>query len=173
MPLNGAVAPFGLRELKLVPIPSGTAVALPWARTLKFTEEPVTNELDADDTTVASVTFLKNVSWELEQGGIDLTAYAALTGRTVTQTGTTPNQVATMKGKGGDAYPYFKLYGRAITDAGDIHMKFMRAKVNEMEGEFKNGEFFVRKCTGIAIADSNGDIFEIVRNETATALPGT
>lgn len=170
MALTGAVAPYGIRELKVITA-GGTAVALPWARALKFTEEPTTQELEADDTVVATVTFLKKVSFEIEQGGIDLAAYGALTGRTLVATGTTPNQVQTLTGQGGDAYPYIKIYGKVISDAGDIHIKFFKAKIEQMEGEFKNGEFFIRKCTGSAIADTNNDVFELVRNETATALP--
>ena len=172
MPLTGAVAPYGIRNLRVI-TQAGTSVDLPWARALKFTEEPSTQELEADDTVVATVTFLKKLSFEIEQGGIDLAAYAALTGRTLAAAGTTPNQTQTLTAKGGDAYPYIKLYGRAITDAGDIHVKFPRAKIEQIEGEFKNGEFMIRKCTGSAIADTNGDVMVIVRNETATNLPTT
>lgn len=173
MALTGAVAPYGLRELKIVPLPSGSAVALPWGQTLKFTEEPSTNELKGDDVIVATVTTLEKLGWELEAGGISLAAYAALTGRTLDETGTTPNQVQTMTISGGDVYPYFKLYGKAITDEGDIHVKFFKAKITALEGELKNGEFFVTKCEGVAIDDGTNGIADVVRNETAAALPST
>lgn len=173
MALSGAIAPYGLRDLKIVPLPSGTQVDLPWGQTLKYTEEPNTNELEGDDVIVATVTTLKAISWELEAGGISLEAYAAMTGRTATLAGTGSTETLTMKVSAGDVYPYFKLYGKAITDEGDIHVKFFKAKVTQIEGEFKSGEFFVTKCSGTAIDDGTNGILDIVRNETAANLPTT
>jgi hypothetical protein len=173
MPLSGSVAPYGVRELKLVPT-SGSAVTLPWAMMMKFKETTSTNELKGDDKVVASVTVLESVEWELEAGGISLEAYALMTGRTLTNAGTTPSQTQTMKGSAGDSFPYFKLYGKVIADTGDIHIKFYKLKVEEIEGEFKGEEFMVTKCSGKGIdAGGSTGIFEIVRNETATALPTT
>jgi len=161
-----------MREIKIVPA-SGGAVALPWAQTMKFTEEASSNELKGDDKIVATVTTLESMSWELEAGGISLEAYAALTGRTLTAAGTGNTETSTMKASGGDSYPYVKLYGRAITDDGDFHVKFYKAKVTSLEGEMKNGEFLVTKCEGTAIDDSTNGICQMVRNKTATALPST
>jgi hypothetical protein len=172
MSLSGPVAPYGMRKITIVP-PTGSAVTLPWARTMKWAEEPETAELEGDDTVVASVTFLKKIDWELEAGGISLEAYAALTGRTVTAAGTTPNRTSTLKLRGGDAYPYVKIYGQVITDAGDVHIKFWKAKLSNIEGEFKGGEFFVTKATGVALEDTTNGMVDIVRNETSTNLPTT
>lgn len=172
MPLAGAVYPYGIRDIKLLPLPSGTAVDLPAARTLKFTEEPVTAELDGDDVTVAIVTFTKNVPFELEAGGISLEAYAVMTGRTLANAGTTPSQTQTMSAVGGDSFPYIKIYGKVVGDVGDLHVKLLKAKVQQIEGEFKNGEFMVTKCSGIAI-DNGTKIMDIVWNETAAALPSS
>ena len=40
-----------------------------------------------------------------------------------------------------------------------------------IEGEFKDGEFWVTKCSGIAVDDSTNGVFDIVQNETAADLP--
>jgi hypothetical protein len=172
MALTGAVAPYGLNQLKVVPA-GGSLTSFPWGQTLKFSEEPSTNELKGDDKIVATVTVLEKIDWEIEAGGISLEAYAAITGRTLTNAGTGAAETQTMKASGADAYPYFKLYGKVITDEGDLHIKFFKAKLNKIEGEFKNGEFFVTKCEGTSIDDGTNGIMELVRNETATTLPLT
>lgn len=172
MALTGAVAPYGLNQLKVVPA-GGSIVAFPWGQTLKFSEEPSTNELKGDDKIVASVTILEKIDWEIEAGGISLEAYAAVTGRTLTNAGTGEAETQTMRISGADTYPYFKLYGKVITDEGDLHMKLYKCKLSKIEGEFKNGEFFVTKCEGIAIDDETNGIADLVRNETPADLPTT
>ena len=97
-----------------------------------------------------------------------------MTGRTVTQSGTTPNQINTLAGRAGASMPYFKIYGKALGDGlDDIHVKLPKCKITDtIEGEFANGEFFVTKCKGIAL-DNGTNLFEFVQNETAASLPTT
>lgn len=171
MSLTGMVAPYGLRHIRLFPL-SGSFVDLPAPRTMTFKEQTNNNELRGGDVVVASVTFAEAVELELEAGGIALDAYALMTGRTLTNAGTTPNRTSTMTATAGDSFPYFRIYGRAITDAGDIWARFYRVQVTSIEGEFKGDEFFITKCSLKAIQDSgSANIFQFVRNETATALP--
>ena len=84
------------------------------------------------------------LEWELEAGGISLEAFAAMTGRTLAATGTTPAQKNTLTANAGDTYPYFKVYGKSVADTGDdIHVLVYKAKlVDAIEGEFADGEFF-------------------------------
>lgn len=167
--------PFGLRDVKIRGKSAGV-VDLPSARTLSFNERVKSGELSGDDQTVAVVAFADAVEWTLEAGGISLEAYAELTGRTVATTGTTPNQVKTLTGAGGDVYPYVKIYGKSIGDgADDVHVKITKAKVTNIQGQFSDGEFFVTSCQGIAIRDaaSSDKIYDIVQNETAANLPNT
>lgn len=163
--------PFGLNDVKLVPT-TGSAVDLPAARTLSFTERTVNGELRGDDSLVSVVAVSEAVEWELEAGGISLEAYALMTGRTVTAAGTTPSSTATLKGSAGKHFPYFKIYGKSVGDAStdDIHVKLFKCKVTELSGEFADGEFFVTACQGIAVDDGANGIFEFVQNETAAAL---
>ena len=113
------------------------------------------------------------MEWNLESGGIDLDAYAIMTGRTVTATGSTPNQTETMAWSAGDCLPYFKIYGQAYSDDcdGDYHVKFFKAKLMGFEGTFSEGEFFVTSANGIAVDDGVNGIAEIVQHETAATLP--
>jgi hypothetical protein len=175
MALVGALKPFGLRDLKITNLAGTTQVDLPNAQTLTFTERLTQGEMRGDDATQAVVAFTDALEWELEAGGISLEAYALMTGRTIALTGTTPNQVNTLLAQAGDVYPYFKIYGKSQGDgADDIHVKINKAKLTGgIEGEFADGEFFVTKCSGIAVDPGAGALYEVIQNETADDLPAT
>lgn len=171
MALTGTIRSFGLRDLKLTPLPSGTQVDLPVAMTLSFKEALVSGEMHGDDSVQAIVAITDKVEWELEAGGLSLEAIKVMTGRTITLSGVTPNQVNTVLARAGDTMPYFKIYGKSVGDAADdVHVKLYKCKLTDgLEGEWKDGEFYVQKCSGIAI-DDGSKLYEIVQNETATAL---
>lgn len=175
MALTGTIRAFGLRDLKVVQLPSGAVVDLPNAMTMTFKERLTSGELRGDDATQAVVAITDAVEWELETGAISLEAWAAMTGRTITLTGTTPNQINTYTGSAGDVYPYFKIYGKSVGDgADDVHVKIWKAKATDgIEGEFKDGEFWITKAGGIAVDDGTNGIYDIVQNETATTLPAS
>jgi len=172
MALTGTIRAFGLRDIKLTPLPSGTQVDLPYAMTMTFKEVLTQGELRGDDATQAINAFTDKCEWELEAGAISLEAWALITGRSITLSGTTPNQVNTYAAAAGDAYPYFKIYGKSLGDsADDVHVKILKAKcTGGLEGEFKDAQFWVTKCSGVAITNGTA-IFQVVQNETATNLP--
>ncbi len=174
MPLTSNTKPFGLRQVTLVPLPSGTAVALSAAQTLSFKEALTSGELRGNDATQAIAAIVDKVEWSLEAGGISFDAIKVLTGRTITATGTTPAQKNTILARAGDTYPYFKIYGKIINDDGsDIHVLIYKAKLTDgLEGEWKDGEFFIQSASGIAI-DDGSKMFEMVHNETATTVPAS
>ncbi len=167
---------FGLRDIKITPIPIGAGqVDLPAAMTLKFAERLVTGELKGDDTIQAAVSFPEAVEWSLDSGGISLAAWAALTGRTAAESGTTPTKTNSLFGKASDVYPYVKIYGKALGQSiDDIHVKLFKCKVTKaIQGEFKNGAFWQTGVSGIAVDDGVNGIWQAVQNETAAALPTT
>lgn len=173
MALTGTIFIRGIREIT-VKGATGTPVKLPAAQTLSFNEVLTSGELRGNDVVVANISFTDKVEWELESGGISLEALKVLTGRTITLTGTTPDQVNTMSVKAGDSMPYFELRGRAISDnGGDFHVIMYKAKLSEgFEGEMADEEFYVQSCSGVAVGrDSDSKIMDLVQNETATALP--
>lgn len=174
MPLTSNPKNFGLRQITLVSIPAGTTVALPAAQTLSFKEVLTSGELRGNDATVAIAAFLDKVEWSLEAGGLSFDAIKAMTGRTVTASGTTPNQKNVITAKAGDAYPYFKIYGKVINDDGsDLHCLIYKAKLTDgLEGEWKDGEFFIQSASGVGVDDGT-KIYDLVHNETATTVPAT
>ncbi len=174
MPLTSNVKPFGLRQLTLVPLPSGTAVVMPAAQELKFSESLVSGELRGDDAVQAIAAITDKAEWELGAGGISFDAIKVMTGRTIAATGTTPAQKNTIIINAGDVMPYFKVYAKIINDDGsDIHVLLHKCKLTGgLEGEWKDGEFYIQGAKGVAI--SNGTkIAEFVHNETATTVPAT
>jgi hypothetical protein len=172
MALTGTVRTFGLRDVKVTNIGGTVQADLPAAMTLSFKEEMNSGEMHGDDAVQATVAFTDKLSWELEAGGISLECLAIMTGRTVTLSGTGSSEINTVIARAGDAMPYFKIYGKSLGDGtDDIHVKIVKAKImGGIEGEFKDGEFYVQKCEGIAIDDGTA-LYTIVQNETATTLP--
>lgn len=168
--------PFGLRQIKLLSADGVTSVDLPASMTLSFNETTINGTLRGNDRTLAAVSFSDAIEWELEQGGISLEAYALMTGRSVTTSGTSPNAKATLPFASGDAFPYFKIYGKALGPNGDdIHVKLTRCKIlgDGLNGQFTDGKFFTSKCKGQALGDPNNNykVGDVVQNETAAALP--
>lgn len=170
--------PFGLNQVVLTNLAGDTQVALPAPRVMQFTERLTTGELRGGDRTQAAVSILDALEWSLEAGGISLEAWALMSGRTATESGSTPNRTNTITAKTGDRYPYFKIYGKMIGDEGDddLHVKIYKAKLTSpLQGQFQDQEFFVTQCSGIALgdADNDDDVYEIVQNETAADLPSS
>ena len=99
-------------------------------------------------------------------------AYARLTGRTASSAGSTPNETLTLGANAGDVFPYVRIYGRSVGDAGDdVHCKLYKAKVSDVQGVFRDGEFWVSSLAGLAMKDaSTGKTLEFVQHETAAGL---
>ena len=166
--------PFGIRDIKVTDISGTTQVDLPVAQKMACKERFVSAELHGDDSLKDVQTFTDALEWELEAGGIPLDAYAIMTGRSIATADTTPTETSTMVASAGDVMPYFKIYGKAIDGAGDIHILIHKCKLNApIEGEFADGSYYVTKASGLAIDDETTGIYEMVQNETAAALPAT
>jgi len=176
MPLNDPVLPYGIRDIKVTPINAngtlGTAVDLPVAQTLSFSEAEEFQELRGDDRVVAIHGQGPMVEFDLEAGGISLEAWQVMTGGTLSETGATPNQVKGLTKLVTQNRPYFRIDGQSINDVdGDTHLVIYKAKITDnLEGEFADGEFFVTSCSGQGIGNSIDQLYTITWNETTSAL---
>jgi len=178
----GTALPYGLRDVKLTPYSDsgsttlGTAVDLPNARTLSFSEAEEFTELRGDDKVVTTRGQGASVEWDLEAGGLSFEALKVLAGGTITESGTTPAQVETFKKKVTDARPFFQVEGQVISDSGgDVHCILPRCRVTgNIEGEFSDGNFFLTSGSGAALPSlKTGDedtLYTFLQNETATAI---
>lgn len=167
--------PFGLRDVKLYPLTGdtpGTAVDLPNARTLSFSEAEDFEELRGDDGVVAVRGLGPSVDWDLESGGINLTAVKTMYGGTVAATGVTPNVITTYTKKATDARPYFQAKGQAISDSGGDFVVTLRKcrSTGELSGEMADGSFWLTGASGRAIAVADGTIYTFEQRETSAAL---
>ena len=172
--------PYGLRDVKLYAItyPAGvetvssTGVDLPASRTLGFSDTEEFQELRGDDKVQASRGSGPVVEWSLEAGGIDLAAYAIMSGGSVTTSGVTPNTKKTYSKLGADSRPYFKIEGQSISDnGGDLHAVIYKCKADgSLEGEFTDGEFFVTSASGKGYPNATDKSYDFVDNETVTAI---
>lgn len=175
--MDGAVLPYGLRDVKLIPLDAneneGTPVDLPVSQTFSFAEAEEYQELRGDDRVVAIVGKGPTVDWSLEAGGISPDAWLVLTGGTVTDSGATPNQVTSLLKKVTDRRPYFKVIGQSVADGGgDTWCELFKCKVDgNLEGEWADGEFFITSCSGTAIGNADEDLYKITWHETATTIP--
>lgn len=163
--------PFGLRQLMTYDTAGANAVALPAGMVLRFSERLATTEFFAEGELVTVRTVLVAVDWELEAGGISLAAWARLTGRTASESGTTPNRITTLTAANGDEFPYFRVYGRSIGDAGDdLRCQILNAKVTSIEGTLRAGQFLVSSCAGVGVQNASGQVYQVVQRETAGVL---
>jgi methionine-rich copper-binding protein CopC len=164
--------PFGLKEIVVVSYDGVTAISLPAALELEFEETVVSGEFFGNDELQGIVTQPLGVKGKFKAGGIPLDAYALMTGHSYGVSGSTPNEVATLAGDS-STFPYFKVYGKSLGDVGDdVHVKLMKIKLTgSPKGSFKRGEFFMLEAefAGVKVG---GKAYELVANETATALPG-
>lgn len=180
MALTNTPLPFGLRDVKLVPIlADGTldgtnAVDLPVSRVFSFKETEDFEELKGDDKTQVSHGAGPIVEWELEAGGISFEAYKVMAGGSIASTGVTPDQIKTYTKTTAQSRPYFQVEGQAISDSGgDVHTIVYRCKADgDLEGSFENGSFLLTKAKGKGYGDpeQSDKLYEFVQNETATAI---
>lgn len=161
--------PFGLRQVALYNSDGTGKLLLPVAMMLHVTPKAESAVFEADGRMVGAAAFLAGAEWELESGGISLEALAQLTGMTAAAAGSTPNRTLTLSHNAGQQFPYVRLTGRAVSDTGDVLCKLYRCKVTALEGTFRQKEFWITYCQGIAV--SNGSyVYEFVQEETAAAL---
>jgi hypothetical protein len=182
MPLTTHPLPFGLRDVKLTPFTTaaatayGTGVDLPVSRTFSFSDSEEFEDLEGDDTKVASHGSGPTLEWELESGGMPFEAYKIMAGGTITESGTTPAMKKVFSKLATDARPYFKAEGQAISDSGgDVHGLVFKCKATgSLEGEFAFGAFQLLSASGTGFASTVtadlGKLYDFVQNETAVAI---
>lgn len=168
--------PFGLRDVKVAPIAVdgtiGTMVDLANGQTLSFSESEDFTELRGDDRVVAKRGNGPTVSWELDSGGITLEALVIMNGGTLTISGVAPAVVRKYSKKGSDSKPDFWCEGQAISESGgDFHLTLHQCKADDsFEGELTDGDFWVSKASGSAIATEADDLYDFTENATAVAI---
>lgn len=171
-----ATLPYGLREVRIALLSAagvpGTFVKLPNGQTLSFSEKEDFQELRGDDKVIAKRGNGPIVEWDLEAGGIDLAAYAIMNGGVVTTTGAAGTLKNVYAKTGTDAKPSFWAEGQAMSESGgDFHVTLYKCKADGgIQGELKDGEFWVTKASGTGIANAANKLYDFTENATAAAI---
>ena len=155
-------APFGLHEV-LILDEAGGHWPLPTPRAFKF-KEVVTTAIVEGEGNLLVETAPESIEFEIEAGGMPLAAYAALTGRTITTSGSTPSEATSLRGRAAERLPNFGLQVRSLDAAGgDVVMSFAAGLcklVAGLRGEFQDGQFFSGAMKGMAYTeDDTLDLF--------------
>jgi hypothetical protein len=182
MPL-GTTLPYGLRDVRIRPYTTLAATALaasgidlPNSQTFTFNETEDYEDLRGDDKLITSHGKGPVLEWDLESGGINLDAYAAMAGGTIVDSGVTPNQIRKYTKLVTDVRPFFRVEGQAISDSGgDFHCMVYRARATkDLKGEFKDGAFLIPGSSGIGfgslVSGETDKLYDFVQNETITAI---
>lgn len=166
-----SIRPFGLRDVRITDLDGANPVDLPAATTLRFTERIASEDFVAEGVQVGAASFTERVDWDIEAGGIDIAVYVKLTGHTGVGQGTTPARIVTMTAMSGDEFPYVRIYGQALGDNGDdIHCKIYKAKLTDLSGDFRDGQFFITRCAGVGVKDGTRGAYQFIQHETKTSL---
>lgn len=180
--------PYGIRDIKVTPytdavgtildVSTDASVDLPNARTLSFSEAEDFEELRGDDRVVTTRGKGATVEWEIESGGMSLEAWQVMTGGEVIDSGTTPNRIRTLRKRGSQNRPWFRMEGQAISDSGgDLHCVLYRCRFTDnLEGAFEDGSFFLTagKGTALPMLDEMEDVlYDFVQNEAPVSIPTT
>ena len=166
---------YGLRDLKVTSANGSLQEDLDAAQTLSFTPTFTSAELRGDDVIKVAMGNLSGGEASISAGGYSSAAVAIMFGKTLTQTGSSPNEVTTLKLSAGDVMPYFKIYGLARDEAGgDVHVLLPKCKVTGWGNmEFSDENFFITSVDVQCLDDGTNGIIQIIQHETTATLPSS
>src|SRR5262245_3655581 len=116
MAIKSHLITYSLVDLKVAALSGetpGTLVDLPGVRELTLTFTTDQQELRGDNKVLSIVDTGRGAEWSIEQGGMSMTAMQVITGKTFTDTGSTPNVNRRLDFKSTDASPYFFIIGKS------------------------------------------------------------
>lgn len=163
---------YGLRDIKIRK--GSVQVDLAAAQTMVFSPEITGNEMRGDDVVFHRTSRISKATGSLSAGGYTADAIAVMTGKTITESGSSPNQTGVWSLSGGDSFPEFEVWGQAYGQSGGALMvRLFRCVITGgFEFNFADEEFFTTGIDVDILPDtSTGKIFEVTQQETAAAIP--
>lgn len=167
--------PFGIDSINVYPLTGdtpGSAVPVPIGRTFSIEPDEETKELTGYNAVAASTTTQLSGEVTLEYGGTDLALLAAITGATLSTSGSTPNQIKTLDiGAASVTRPYVMVIGRSLgDDGGDLWLKCWKVKFAVPPMTLEESEYGVQTLTGTAVRNGSGKFYSIIQHETITTI---
>jgi len=149
-------------------------------RDIKVDYDVATAERKGDEKTIAFSSNIMAADVTLDDVAFaDLSTLAALLGQSISTSGTTPDQISSLKITAGEL-PYFKLECKSKSvemkgtgDAvNDVHLVIYKLKISDISKQVKMGDYWSvsLKCKAIPDPDNNNAIAEIKAYETATNI---
>jgi hypothetical protein len=183
---NPDTKPYGLHRLWITgytdtdgTILADTSYRLPLAQTLAFTENEDNDTLDGDDKAAVAIQGKgATVAGSLEAGGLDMMTFSLISGGQLIESGVEPNVKRTVRKKGSDQRPYFRVEGQVISNGGgDNVARIFRCKANgKIQADMKYGTFMVPSIDFMGTpmpGDDDDYLWEIEFNEQKTTLGST
>ena len=163
---------YGLRDLKVTNIGGTVQEDLDAAQSLTFTPTFSSAELRGDDVIKVSMGSLSGGTAAISAGGYSSAAMAIMFGKTLSQSGSTPNEITTLQLNEGDVMPYFKLYGLARDEGGGVvHVILSKCKVTDWGGiDFSDENWFINSVDVQCLDDGTNGVIKILQHETTATL---
>jgi hypothetical protein len=163
----------GLRDLKVTNLAGSTQEDLDAAMTLDFTPEWVTARFEGDDAVKAGSAFLIGGQAQVSAGAMSSAAIAIVTGKSLSTSGSTPNEITELQMNAGDRTPYFKIYGQAYDEiTGDVHILLHKVKLfGGLQLKLENNTIMTNGFTLEVFDNGTNGVFELIQHETAAAVP--
>lgn len=164
---------YGLRDLKITNAAGTLQEDLDAAQTLTFAPVFIEAVLRGDDVEKASIGNLSGGTASISAGGYSSAAVAIMFGKTLSQSGSSPNELTTLKLSAGDIMPYFKIYGLARDEGGgDVHVLMAKVKVTGWGGvDMSDENWYITSVDVRVMDDGTNGLIQIIQHETTTALP--
>lgn len=183
---NPDAKPYGLFRNWITPytdadgsILGPTSYRMPISRTLSIVETEETDTLDGDDKAAVAVQGKgATVDGSLEAGGLDLMTFSIITGGQLIESGVSPNLKRTLRKKGSDQRPYWRVDGQSRSNGGgDIVGRVFRCKANgKIQFDMKYGAFMIPSVDfkGTPLPGDDDDyLYEFEYNQGGTTLGST
>ncbi|NLH62462.1 MAG: hypothetical protein GX452_13770 [Ignavibacteriales bacterium] len=174
MALTHIIELMGLSDLSFTP-DGGSAVDIFGARKMSIEFDGVAKPAEGDDKTLAYNSAFKGAKVSFEAMAVDLEALSALTGQTIVDSGSTPNQTSTLSIKAAPApFGVLKGTGVIIQGAGTLpaEVEFEIEVFTVIAGELKISggfeEMWLISAGGYAVPNSSDVIVKITFKETAS-----
>lgn len=166
---------YGLRDLKITNIGGTVQEDLDAAQSLTLSPTFTESVLRGDDVDKAVMGSLSGATASLTAGGYSSAAVAIMFGKTLSQSGSSPNEITTLQLNQGDVMPYFKIYGLARDEgSGDMHVLLSKVKVTGWgDITFSDEEWFITNVDVRVLDDGSNGVFKIIQHETAATLPSS
>lgn len=183
---NPDAKPYGLFRNWITPytdadgsVLSSTSYRLPLGRKIAFTETEDYDTLDGDDKAAVAIQGKgATVDGSIEAGGLDLMCWSIFTGGQLIESGAGPTLKRTLRKKGSDQRPYFRVEGQVISNGGgDIVARIFRCKCNgKIQADMQYGTFMTPSVDfkGTPLPGDDSDyLYEFEFNATKTTLSST